>query len=105
MPTLSRTMSRARGGLTCDSPFRVAPRHAGAKLGELLDALRRAGVVGVHAAVLGSEAVGDGHVERLERPHLAVKPGVGVGAEGVGPAQARAEVGDAEVFEQTDAVV
>jgi hypothetical protein len=47
--------------------------------------------------MLGREAEGDSDGEILQRRHLAVEPGIGVGAETVGPTEAGAQMGDAHV--------
>src|SRR5215217_279946 len=84
---------------------RVAAGHPGAELGVLLQAARRAGVVGLDAAVLRGEAVGEGDVELVDGLHLAVEPGVGAGPEAVRPGEAGAQLPDAELAEAAHGVV
>src|SRR6185369_10497034 len=83
----------------------IAPGHPATELGEGLRAARRAGVVGAQPLVLGGEAVGEGHVEAVERRHLAVEPGVGPGTEAVRPGEAGAQVPDPEVLQPAHAVL
>src|SRR3954463_8831217 len=83
----------------------IAPRHARAEVGELVDALGRARVVRPHAGPLRREAVGQGDVEGVERGHLAIEPGLRVGPEAVRPAEAGAEMADSELAQPFHAVV
>ena len=46
-----------------------------------------------------------GEVELAQGVHLPVEPGVRLGAMPVGPADARAQLGDAEPFEQVDRLI
>src|SRR5215204_3517138 len=83
----------------------VAPHHGGAELGKFFFHLRRAGVVGRDAPVLGREAEGDRDIEIGDRLHLPVEPVECVGAKTVGPGQARAQMLDAEPLHPGDGVV
>ena len=78
-------------------PSAVAPDHQRAELGEGLRLLRRRGVVRQQAPCLGREAErARYHLERIERPHHAVEPSLGVGALPVRPAEAGADRPHAE---------
>src|SRR5579885_182957 len=83
----------------------VAADDAGAEVGEGFDVARRTGVVRAKAALLGSEAKGEGDVKRLEGFHLAVKPALPAGTIAVGPTEAGAELLDAEFAEPADGVL
>src|SRR4051812_4397982 len=83
----------------------VPPHHPRAEVGELADGLGGAGVVRDHAAAFGGEAEGDGHVERLQRGHLPVEPGLGVAVVVVAPGQAGAHLLHPELPEPLHRVV
>src|SRR3954470_20248307 len=58
-----------------------------------------------HAFVFGREAERQGDVEWFERTHLAIEPGLGVGAQPVRPAQSGAKLTHAEPSKPADDVV
>lgn len=70
-----------------------------AEVGEIVG---RAGVMWAAAYRGWCEAQGNRGVEGAQRGHLAIKPSDGVGAMPVGPANARAQLGNAEPFEPID---
>src|SRR5579864_4487995 len=59
----------------------VPGHHSRGKFGEILTVLRRTGVMRSHAQMLGREAKRQCCAEFVNRLHLPVEPGVGVGAE------------------------
>src|SRR5438067_151769 len=83
----------------------VAASHAGAKIGELLQALGRAGVVRLQAPMLRGVTKSQRDLEVIQRPHLPVKPGVSIGPKTVRPTQPRAEVLDSKFSQPSNSVI
>src|SRR5204863_6730959 len=84
---------------------RIAPDHARAEIGELVDVFRGARVMRTHAGALGRKAERQGDVERFERLHLAVEPCLRVRPVPVRPAQAGTQMSDAEPLQPADGAI
>ena len=55
--------------------------------------------------MLRRKAKGDRHLEFLERAHLPIKPGIGIGPKAIRPTKPGAQMADAKLAEQADRVV
>src|SRR6185312_9533061 len=75
---------------------RIPARHAGTEIRKLFRVERRTGMVGTYAARLGREAESHRHLEFLQGTHLAVEPAERSRTQAVRPAQAGAQVFDAQ---------
>src|SRR5919201_4339537 len=75
----------------------VPARDARAELGELFRVARRTGVMRLHAALHGGEAVREREAEVVERGHLAIEPLLPARPIAVRPRQACAQIRHAEL--------
>src|SRR5438046_2614880 len=80
----------------------IAPDHPRAEIGEFPHVFRRARVMRANADAFRSEAERQGDVERLESAHLSIEPAVCIRPVRIGPAQARAQLLDAEPLQPAD---
>src|ERR671912_443944 len=79
--------------------------HPPAEFRERFRMRRRTGVVAAHALAVRREAEGHRRLEFLERFHLPVEPVLPTGAIAVGPAEARAQVRNAEILHPAHSAV
>src|SRR3954469_1378582 len=83
----------------------IAAQHARAELGKFLVDQRRARMMRREPTLLWGETECDGDLEWLERAHHAGGPGLGIGAEAVGPGQAGAQLSHAEPLQPEHRVI
>src|SRR5690349_24495608 len=83
----------------------VAANHGDAEIGERVHVAWRARVVWLEAAGFGGEAEGRGQFEAVERRHHAIEPAARAGPKPIGPAQARTEPFDSQLFQPLDGAV
>src|SRR3954469_22844084 len=74
----------------------VAAGHPSAKIGELIHTAGWAGMVRTDARGLWGKAEGQRNIELFQCGHLAVEPRFRIGTVAIGPAQAGAEMANAE---------